>query len=99
MKRDMTLVRRILEYAEDEDLGAYIPFPKPEGYTPEQVAHHMDLCREMGYLAMSEDFERGADTNPDSPVIRALTWAGHDALDGMRREDRGRGKTDAAGTD
>lgn len=75
MKRDMDLVRKIVFALEEHEHG-YAPALQIEGYTAEQIAHHV-------YLMMQEKLVEGIDCTDGrdaSPVAQAtsLTWLGHD---------------------
>ena len=69
MKRYMQLIRAIMEYAETHGNGAGLAPPEVKGYTPDQVANHVILCEEAGYLEISP-----------GPLIDRITWAGHEFL-------------------
>lgn len=71
MKRNMGLVKVILEYAEANGSIVEPGIPDIEGYASLQVDEHIRLSRDVGYLD-----GRGR-----------LTWKGHDALDDFRVED------------
>ena len=73
MKRYMKLIRTVLEYVECHGNSEFLAPPEVDGYTPEQVLYHVELCAQAGYI------EAQSGQHP-----RALTWQGHEALDKMR---------------
>ena len=78
MKRYQDLICKLLAWAEQKpDLTPELP-PEIEGYTPEQVRYHVELCSEAGYLHIhtSKDGKKHA--------IRSLTWQGHEVLEKKR---------------
>ena len=77
MRRDLSLIRRILEYAETN--GTIEGIPRFEGFLTAQVEYHPYLCRDAHYLA-----DKGGDTRR-TPF--QLTWRGHDALARFRTND------------
>ncbi len=82
MKRNMCLIRCILEYAESNATGVRIPAPDIRGFTEAEVHYHMGLCDQAGYLNVES-----AGANPGGPayyVILNLTWSGHEVLEKLR---------------
>ena len=78
MERDMDLVRKILEHAEELEHGVCaIPeegdsdFP---GYELATLAMHVRLVRSMGWMVVTNAPE----------AITELTWSGHDSLEQLR---------------
>lgn len=95
MKRDMDLVRNILLSAEALEHGYVNDSPKIDGYTDEQVAHHIYLMWQAGLV-------KGADTSGvscDSPtaILISVTWQGHDFLDAIRDPEIWKKTKDIAG--
>ncbi len=84
MKRDMELIRKILLAVEisppDEDLEN-LTF---EGYKYEEIQYHAWLLINAG---LAQGFETHPGYSP-GPVVRSLTWAGHEFLDTARDERR-----------
>jgi Hypothetical protein (DUF2513) len=88
MKRDMELVRAVLLKVEGLNLpvGATLcaypsePELQIEGYDPDQVAYHLNLL-------IDEGFVQGARTTSIQFVIEGLTWKGHEFLDDTRDPD------------
>jgi hypothetical protein len=84
MKRDMDLVRKILQAVEAEASG-YAPNElKIEGYSDEEIGYHALLMAEAG-LVIGADITGMGDTTPTG-MIQRLTWEGHDFLDAARQE-------------
>ena len=82
MKRDMVLIRKILEWVEGQtSLG---PFPAPEcpAYSWEAVHYHIGLCAQAGYLEATPI--SGAEEPHTRYELGTLTWAGHEALEELR---------------
>ena len=78
MKRDMDLVRLILQAVEGND-GASAK--TKERSLPER-AYHVALLVDAGLLVgVVTDDENG---NPSGYAVSRMTWAGHDFLDSMR---------------
>ena len=87
MQRKRRLIRSLLEYVEREHQGAPVAVPELEGYTDAEVHYHVGLCVEAGYLVADEPMMRmGLRTYG---LIHRLTWAGHEALDALRRNGCG----------
>lgn len=82
MKRHMKLIFLILDYVErTKNNGVHIPAPEFDDYTRTEVAYHVRLCHEAGYLIVPTKV-----TEPDEPAIKRMTWKGHEELDRMRKE-------------
>ena len=73
MKRYQELIRKLLEWSEQQTTRTPQSPPEISGYTPDQVQYHVGLCGEAGYLRVQEMAE-------GQYVIRCLTWEGHEAL-------------------
>lgn len=56
MKRDMDLVRRILEVIEAHPYSMRGVELQPEGYSPEEVTYHVLLLHEAGLLRAIDFF-------------------------------------------
>ena len=86
MRRDMDLIRRLLEYAEAKESIEPIPAPEIGGYYDDQIHYHLRLCQEAGYLRVEAMETRGVGA-PRRAVhyrIIELTWRGHEQLAAMR---------------
>ena len=73
MKRYMALICAILEYIECHGNSEFVSPPEVNGYTPEQVAYHIELCEQAGYIEARQGYPR------------SLTWNGHNALAEMKK--------------
>lgn len=82
MKRDMDLVRKILIEMEE-----WPPYPgnrriEIEGYTDEQITHHIGLMTQAGLIhALNASSFDGEAWLPQS-----ITWEGHEFLDAARSD-------------
>ena len=63
------VIHLLLEYAEQNATGGFLKLPTFEGHTEEQVAYHVSLCVQAGFLNCSADM-----------YIVSLTWTGHEEL-------------------
>ena len=80
MKRDMELVRLILlkleaDVVEDELIDDLVD----EGYSEEQVGHHVWLMKQAGLVVAHDD--GSLDTNVETALPISLLPAGHDLID------------------
>ena len=82
MKRDMSIIRQILQYAEEHCNGEFIEAPTLPGSDWKIVHYHIGLCGEAGYMAVQK--VSGAEEVHQRYAIGSLTWIGHDALDRLR---------------
>jgi len=78
MKRDMDLVREILNWAEDQEHGFVEDNPKIEGYSEEEIGYHIYIMNEAG-LVLAEEITSMADKSPRAVLLR-LTWGGYEFL-------------------
>ena len=77
MKRDMDLVRQILQDAEAHEAG------QPSLNTNDsKYAYHIALMKDAGLL--DAIVRTGVHGEPTDAVIKNLTWEGHDFLDAAR---------------
>ena len=96
MKRDMDLVRKILMACADHEHG-YAPQDLAiEGYSEEQIGHHVYLMMQAG-LIKGVDVSGGGDASPLAEVA-SLTWAGHEFLEASSDEGRWSRAKKAAGS-
>ena len=77
MKRDMTLIKLILEHVDSSrpDRRGFLDHPEFPGYDDELIEYHVRLCTDAGFVR----------TNNTGHIIE-MTWHGHDALDKLRRD-------------
>ena len=82
MKRDMVLVRKLLEFVEEKGKRLFKGSVSVDGYEREHITHHLFLIKDAGFI------ELGKDTLADKgPLV--LTWKGYDYLEALRvRDDR-----------
>lgn len=82
MKRNMDLVREILLSAEALEHGYVNDAPKIDGYTEDQVGHHVYLMEQAGLVEAADS----SSLESDSPIalLISVTWQGHDFLDSVR---------------
>ena len=76
MKREMAVVREILEFAEGLDEANPKTFSssrRGEEWTATQAEYHVDLCVQAGLVTPRQP--------PRGRLLTGLTWAGHDLLD------------------
>ena len=82
MKRDMKLVREILEQVERSiDRRGYIEDPK--GYTRKDVNNHLEMMHQAGLIG---DFST-ANKPENKTSVGSITWAGYDLLESLREQD------------
>ncbi|QEF98671.1 hypothetical protein Mal15_27260 [Stieleria maiorica] len=81
MKRDMVLVRKLLDFVEAKGARLFKGSIQIEGYEREQITLHLFLLADAGFI------ELGQDTLADKgPLV--LTWKGCDYLDELKAKDR-----------
>lgn len=85
MRRQMRLILKILAYVEGSQGIGKIPLPKCDDYSKDEIAYHVLLCADAGYLCI-----RKGENNQMPIDITRLTWCGHKALETMKAEDLGR---------
>ncbi|WLH18794.1 DUF2513 domain-containing protein [Pseudomonas simiae] len=87
MRRDMDLLRLLLLKLEvlHEDAHSICVYQYDElmveGFTPDQVAYHLDLATEAGLV------DQGGNGVMNGFMFRRLTWEGHDFVDAVRDND------------
>ena len=75
MKRDMELVRKILDKIEAESNPNIIEI---DGYEQSVTSHHVRILQDAGFIVQEGQ-------RPFPPWLR-LTWYGHDYLENIRSE-------------
>ena len=83
MKRDMALIRALLEHVENTCEGDWIDPPCLPHYTDRQIHYHISLCAQAGLVETQKT--TGADSPYPRFAIRNLTWTGHEMLDSFRK--------------
>lgn len=81
MKRDMVLVRRLLDFIEAKGARLFKGSIQIEGYEREQITLHLYLLADAGFV------ELGPDTLADKGAL-VLTWKGCDYLDQLKRQEK-----------
>ena len=82
MKRNMKLIRKLLQYAEEKATGILIEAPEYRDYSDKEVHYHIGLCMEAGYLHANCKVAY----DPPRYLIRSLTWMGHEKLEQLNQE-------------
>lgn len=86
MKRDMDLIRKILFDLGDSEFYSDMGYPRIEGYSEDQIKHHVFIMRDAGLLGFSEGNKvEGFLGNAEDLQLR-LTWEGHEFLEKVRDE-------------
>ena len=80
MKREMKLIRKILEFVEKASRCGDISIPEFQDYRKCEVKYHIRLCDEANYLVIVPD-EYG-----NLIGIDRMTWQGHEELDRLRNQ-------------
>ena len=84
MKRNMKIIRALLEYLEQacKGDGELIPVPSCDLYSDEALSYHVGLCLQAGYMdGKTLSF---TDTKPQYQMI-SLTWKGQEKLAELRK--------------
>lgn len=79
MKRDMDLVRQILLYAIQHKSGYVNENPEIEGFTEDQIGHHIYLMNEAGLV--EADDTSSSDSESPTAILISVTWEGHEFID------------------
>ena len=86
MRRDMDLIRRILEHLEAQPRAELVRPPELPNVDTHEVCYHARLCRQAGFI---DDYTEtlSGDGEPRILICRLgpLTWQGHEQLDALRR--------------
>lgn len=82
MKRDMTLIRHLLSYIEEQPAGSIIQqVSVPDGTDSPTVGEHIAILIEHGLLE-----GHVLDVNAPAFIIQRLTWEGHDFLQAIKND-------------
>jgi hypothetical protein len=82
MKRDMDLIRTILQRVEsDESARPKQPLEIPE-HTPEEINYHIALLNDAGFVDAT--IRGSGQSSVSLAAIQRLTWHGHEFLDAAR---------------
>lgn len=84
MKRDMAIIRALLEYVEQACKGDREPIPVPscDQYSYETLYYHVGLCLEAGFIQGEKI--TFADAAPQYQMMQ-LTWKGQEKLAELRK--------------
>jgi hypothetical protein len=85
MQRNMDLIREVLLAVESQCSGRAIFGVKVEHYSDEAVAYHTILLIDAGFV---DGENHGIHGQPLNPLVRRLTWEGHEFLDAAREPTR-----------
>lgn len=86
MVRDMELIRRIMLNIQSGDLHGGV-----EGYDDDAVNYHKALLVEKGLIEGAPHYPTSKTSSPDIPdlvMIKKITWAGHDFIDGIATDTK-----------
>ena len=79
MKRDMKLVRLVMEFVEEHGSMRFKGKIPIEGYERDEITFHLQILASAGYVMLGQETL----TNM-GPLM--LTWKGYDYIDELRRE-------------
>jgi hypothetical protein len=79
MKRDMVLVRKVLEFVEEFGSRIFKGAIKIEGYDRDAIIYHLQL------LVTGDFVQLGSETLTNMGIL-VLTWKGCDYLDQLRMQ-------------
>lgn len=82
MKRDMSLVRKILFWAEDQPTGCISANPQFGGISEETIGYHVYLMKQAGLVDAADATTLGS-SSPYA-ILLEITWDGHDFADAIR---------------
>jgi Hypothetical protein (DUF2513) len=83
MKRDMELIRELMLAIESRD-GSNDSYLEIDGYDRSQIDYHLGLLLEAN-LIIPENTRNFGSRSP-IPMIKRLSWEGHEFLDNARNE-------------
>ena len=87
MKRQWKLILKLLTYVEQNANGDPLSVPEVGGFSPDEIHYHIRLCIQGGLVERTDAMVMPAGLRYSS--IGTLTWAGHDALDRLRKDCTG----------
>lgn len=82
MKRNMDLVRNILLQAEANKHGTMYEEIAVEGFSDEEIGHHIYLLGQAELAEVDDTTHRGCDSY--TAQLRCLTWKGHEFVEAAR---------------
>lgn len=86
MKRDMDLVRKILFDLGDSEFYSNMDYPRIEGYSEDQIKHHVFIMKDAGLLIFTEGKKVEGFFGKTEDWDLRLTWEGHEFLEKVRDE-------------
>lgn len=81
MKRDLKLIRALLELMEQKD--AHSPDVEVDGYHHQEINYHLRLCEDAEFVHV---FRTATSSGSKPHVSTRLMWNGHEMLDRLRGE-------------
>lgn len=82
MKRDLDLVRKILQLMEAGEDASFGRIPEVDGFTEDQVGFHVHLMAEAGLVSAADCTTLG-DSSPKA-IPMCITWAGYEFLEAAK---------------
>ncbi|MCY4576031.1 MAG: DUF2513 domain-containing protein [Chloroflexi bacterium] len=82
MKREMNLIKDLLEHVERTWRGGWINPPEIAGNSECAIMYHAGLCEQAGFLEAK--VISGSEEPYKHYVLGSLTWAGHEMLETLR---------------
>ena len=79
MRRDKTLMFRILRHFEAQPTYGNLTYPELADVAPDVLAYHVHLAAQAGFIEAAMTDPRVANALPHYEVY-GLTWAGHELL-------------------
>ncbi|WP_461637848.1 DUF2513 domain-containing protein [Labilibaculum euxinus] len=86
MKRDLDLVKKVLEYFEEKNARGHEKDMEINGFDKDQVSYHLIILFEANLIA-GESITTNTGRIYDIIPFR-LTWSGHEFLDNIRDNNR-----------
>ena len=83
MRRQWTLIRKLLSHAETHANGEPAPIPELDGFSAQELHYHIDLCIQAGLVEPTVAQVMPAGKRYGSHGH--LTWLGHNELEGLRQ--------------
>ena len=82
----MNLVRKILFDLSDSEFYSDMGCPRIEGYSEDQIKHHVFIMRDAGLVRFTEGNEVEGFLGKTEDMQLRLTWEGHEFLEKVRDE-------------
>ena len=87
MKRDLELIRELLLFFEEKQDDAPVEVPPIEGYSQYQIAYHLLLMHEAGFLHGERQRSLSDPERVISVIPFTLTWQGHEFLQSIKDDN------------